>query len=218
MAHILTTRSLSPSDLERYVHVFAVPSSKDPYLLCLTLLVLQQHDRKLPDLCLWLPKQHHSTGNLCRVSYIYMSSFTNPIQPFLFFSIEFVNQSFYLPFSCAFYRSDSPHLAPILSSTAKNNLVPLLQCTRHMCPIRVHWHVKLNYKEYWRVKITITNFNYRMNYSQWNLVVQHPNFDNLTQIFSFNYEPITPYESISKLKKRLRIKICIVCVCVCVVF
>lgn len=80
-----------------------------------------------------------------------------------------------------------------------------------MCPIRVHWHVKLNYKEYWRVKITITNFNYRMNYSQWNLVVQHPNFDNLTQIFSFNYEPITPYESISKL--TFRINICIICVC-----
>lgn len=67
-----------------------------------------------------------------------------------------------------------------------------------MCPIRVHWHVKLNYKEYWRVKVTITNFNYRMNYSQWNLVVQHPNFDNLTQIFSFNYKPLTPYSSISK--------------------
>lgn len=94
-------------------------------------------------------------------------------------------------------ESDSPHLSPILSSTSKNSLTPLVQCTRHMCPVRVHWHVKLNYKEYWRVKITITNFNYRMNYSQWNLVVQHPNFDNLTQIFSFNYEPITPYESIN---------------------
>ena len=67
-----------------------------------------------------------------------------------------------------------------------------------MCPIRIHWHVKVNYKEYWRVKVTITNFNYRMNYSQWNLVVQHPNFDNLTQIFSFNFKPLTPYQAISK--------------------
>lgn len=67
-----------------------------------------------------------------------------------------------------------------------------------MCPIRVHWHVKLNYKEYWRVKVTITNFNYRMNYTQWNMVVQHPNFDNLTQIFSFNYKPLTPYAGLSK--------------------
>jgi len=62
-----------------------------------------------------------------------------------------------------------------------------------MCPIRVHWHVKVNYKEYWRVKITVTNFNYRMNYSQWNLVAQHPNFDNLTTIFSFNYKSLNPY-------------------------
>lgn len=68
-----------------------------------------------------------------------------------------------------------------------------------MCPIRIHWHVKLNYKEYWRVKITITNFNYRMNYTQWNLVVQHPNFDNLTTLFSFNYKSLTPYAGLSKL-------------------
>lgn len=75
----------------------------------------------------------------------------------------------------------------------------MVQCTSHMCPIRVHWHVKLNYKEYWRVKITITNFNYAMNYSLWNLVVQHPNFDNLTQLFSFYYKSLTPYEGLSKL-------------------
>lgn len=67
-----------------------------------------------------------------------------------------------------------------------------------MCPIRVHWHVKLNYKEYWRVKVSITNFNYAMNYTQWNMVVQHPNFNNLTQIFSFNYQSLTPYGSISE--------------------
>jgi len=62
-----------------------------------------------------------------------------------------------------------------------------------MCPIRIHWHVKLNYKDYWRVKVTITNFNYRMNYTDWNLVVQHPNFNNITKLFSFNYKPLSPY-------------------------
>ncbi|XAR71311.1 hypothetical protein NMG60_11028516 [Bertholletia excelsa] len=94
-------------------------------------------------------------------------------------------------------HSNSPHLASVVSSSGTNNYAPLVQCTSHMCPIRVHWHVKLNYKEYWRVKVTITNFNYRMNYSQWNLVVQHPNFDNLTQSFSFMYKPLTPYSSIN---------------------
>lgn len=48
------------------------------------------------------------------------------------------------------------------------------------------------------MKVAITNFNYNMNYSQWNLVVQHPNFDNLTQLFSFNYKPLNPYFDISK--------------------
>lgn len=95
---------------------------------------------------------------------------------------------------------NSPYLASAVSNTGKANInTPLVQCTSHMCPIRVHWHVKINYKEYWRVKVSITNFNYRMNYTQWNLVVQHPNFDNLTQIFSFNYKPLTPYAGLSKL-------------------
>ncbi|KAL5544655.1 hypothetical protein UlMin_008439 [Ulmus minor] len=72
---------------------------------------------------------------------------------------------------------------------------PMLQCTQHMCPIRVHWHVKLNYKQYWRVKIAVTNFDYRMNFTQWTLVVEHPNLNNVTEVFSFNYKPLVPYKS-----------------------
>lgn len=86
--------------------------------------------------------------------------------------------------------------------TKKDN-TPLLQCTHHMCPIRVHWHVKTNYKEYWRVKIAITNFNHRMNYTLWSLAVQHPNLNNVTQVFSFDYKPLLPYGSISKLSLAL---------------
>jgi hypothetical protein len=97
-----------------------------------------------------------------------------------------------------FFSPDTPHLASVISPPGKSDNTPLVQCTSHMCPIRVHWHVKLNYKEYWRVKVTVTNFNYRMNYSLWNMVVQHPNFDNLTKIFSFQYKSLTPYEGLSK--------------------
>lgn len=75
---------------------------------------------------------------------------------------------------------------------------PLVRCSKHMCPIKVHWHVKESYREYWRVKITITNLNFVKNYSQWNLVVLHPNLRNVTQIFSFNYLSLNPYGSISK--------------------
>ncbi|XP_072956156.1 COBRA-like protein 3 [Typha angustifolia] len=95
------------------------------------------------------------------------------------------------PGSCV--EGDSPYLASAINGPGKSSFQPLVQCTSHMCPVRIHWHVKLNYKEYWRVKITITNFNYRMNYTQWNLVVQHPNFDNITKLFSFNYKSLTPY-------------------------
>lgn len=100
--------------------------------------------------------------------------------------------------SLNFIRSDSKLLLKEGINTPRKDNLPLLQCTHHMCPVRVHWHVKLNYKEYWRVKISITNFNYRLNYSQWVLVAQHPNLNNLTTVFSFNYKPLIPYESISE--------------------
>ncbi|KAJ4762944.1 hypothetical protein LUZ62_028004 [Rhynchospora pubera] len=82
-------------------------------------------------------------------------------------------------------------------NTPRKDGQPLLQCTSHMCPIRVHWHVKLNYKDYWRAKIAITNFNYRMNYTQWTLVAQHPNLNNITEVFSFTYKPLVTYGSIN---------------------
>lgn len=67
---------------------------------------------------------------------------------------------------------------------------PVVMCTQHMCPIRVHWHLKSNYKDYWRVKVTITNLNFVKNYSGWNLVMQHPNLGSLAQVFSFNFQPL----------------------------
>ncbi|RYR60392.1 hypothetical protein Ahy_A04g017471 isoform A [Arachis hypogaea] len=97
----------------------------------------------------------------------------------------------------ALSKSDSKFLNTPGAHTPKRDNDPLLQCTHHMCPIRVHWHVKLNYKDYWRVKIAITNFNYRMNYTLWTLAVQHPNLNNITQVFSFDYRPILPYVSIN---------------------
>nr|XP_010919369.1 COBRA-like protein 7 [Elaeis guineensis] len=74
---------------------------------------------------------------------------------------------------------------------------PFVLCTQHMCPIRVHWHLKVSYKEYWRVKVTITNFSILKNYTDWNLVIQHPNLQSITQVFSFNYNPLIQYGDIN---------------------
>ncbi|KAK3406402.1 hypothetical protein EUGRSUZ_K02541 [Eucalyptus grandis] len=93
--------------------------------------------------------------------------------------------------------SDSKLLHKAGVNTPRKDNTPLLQCTHHMCPIRVHWHVKLNYKDYWRVKIAITNFNYRLNHTQWTLVAQHPNLNSITRVFSFDYKPLIAYESIN---------------------
>lgn len=105
---------------------------------------------------------------------------------------------------CYVDRND-PHL-PLTLQTTKENTSPsspdMLFCTNDMCPVKIHWHVKLNYQEYWRVKITITNRDISRNYTLWNLVAQHPNFANFTESFSFSYKPLNPYSaSVSKFLK-----------------
>ncbi|XP_030523379.1 COBRA-like protein 2 [Rhodamnia argentea] len=62
----------------------------------------------------------------------------------------------------------------------------VVQCTDHNCPIRVHWHLKNNYLDHWRVKLTVSNYNYKRNYSNWNVLVQHPGFGQSAMAYSFN--------------------------------
>ncbi|VAI61454.1 unnamed protein product [Triticum turgidum subsp. durum] len=79
---------------------------------------------------------------------------------------------------------------PARTSTAPQCQDAEIRCTGHMCPIRVHWHVKKRYTEYWRVKLSINNFNRFKNFTDWNLVFQHPSLQELTQVLSFAYEPL----------------------------
>ncbi|KAF7126618.1 hypothetical protein RHSIM_Rhsim11G0126400 [Rhododendron simsii] len=111
-------------------------------------------------------------------------------------SIRTHNSSSYCHVRRIVWPDESPPLLQLPNEVAPQ---PVVRCTHFMCPIRVHWHVKESYTQYWRVKITVTNFNYAKNYSQWNLVVLHPNMQNVTQVFSFNYKPLHPYGHISKL-------------------
>ncbi|PPE02742.1 hypothetical protein GOBAR_DD00301 [Gossypium barbadense] len=62
----------------------------------------------------------------------------------------------------------------------------IVQCTDHMCPVRIHWHIMTNYVTHWKVKLTISNYNYERNYSNWNVVIQHPGFSQSTTAYSFN--------------------------------
>ncbi|KAJ6888451.1 COBRA-like protein [Populus alba x Populus x berolinensis] len=93
--------------------------------------------------------------------------------------------------SCSCGCQNNENTSCVMSNSRISSVVEastsMLECTSHMCPIRVHWHVKANYKEYWRVKITVTNFNYRKNFTLWTLVAQHPNLNNVTRVYSFLY-------------------------------
>ncbi|XP_038705371.1 COBRA-like protein 1 [Tripterygium wilfordii] len=72
------------------------------------------------------------------------------------------------------------------SPLAISDGLDMVQCTEHMCPVRVHWHVSNNYMTHWRVKLTVSNYNYKRNYSDWNVVVQHPGFSQKAITYSFN--------------------------------
>nr|GEY91038.1 COBRA-like protein 4 [Tanacetum cinerariifolium] len=100
--------------------------------------------------------------------------------------------------SCACGCMNNENCALIKSAIQQTEgTTPVKQCTQHMCPIRVHWHVKKNYKTYWRVKITITNFYYNFNYTKWTLVAQHPNLNNVAEVSNFIYKPLLLYEHIN---------------------
>ncbi|KAL3683572.1 hypothetical protein R1sor_001594 [Riccia sorocarpa] len=98
--------------------------------------------------------------------------------------------------------TDQTCIAPNDQQALQNALLkekkpPSLFCTKDMCPVKIHWHLKENYKQYWRAKMTITNRNLQVNYTNWNLVVQHPNFVNFTRAFSFTEKSLTPYGDIA---------------------
>ncbi|XXG66129.1 hypothetical protein AAC387_Pa05g3670 [Persea americana] len=86
------------------------------------------------------------------------------------------------------------------SGPGPNNVDNLLQCTDHMCPVRVHWHIKNNYRDHWRVKLTVSNYHYGANFSDWNVLVQHPNFGESLQSYSFNS---TTIQSVANSGARL---------------
>nr|GMC78304.1 COBRA-like protein 1 [Ipomoea batatas] len=88
--------------------------------------------------------------------------------------------------SCGCRLAD-PSTKSCIRAGAQPSIEPdVVWCTDHMCPIQVHWHIKNNYRDHWRVKLTISNYNYGRNYSDWTLVVQHPGFSQTTTTYSFN--------------------------------
>ncbi|RZC86049.1 hypothetical protein C5167_026715, partial [Papaver somniferum] len=67
---------------------------------------------------------------------------------------------------------------------------PLMKCTHHMCPASINWHI-LKPKEkaaYTTVHVSISNFNYRMNYTDWTLLVNHPFINKLTRVVHANHK------------------------------
>ncbi|KAH6780126.1 hypothetical protein C2S52_011363 [Perilla frutescens var. hirtella] len=73
----------------------------------------------------------------------------------------------------------------------------LVKCTDHMCPLRIHWHIKNNYVTHWKVKLTVSNYHYGRNYSDWNVVVQHPGFTQSLASSGFNTTMLPTNEDVA---------------------
>ncbi|GJP45653.1 hypothetical protein CLOM_g5015 [Closterium sp. NIES-68] len=88
---------------------------------------------------------------------------------------------------------------PFLMSTPSGDGLELrseptaMECSPDGCPISIHYHFKQNYEGFWRSKITIINRSLWDNHTNWNIVVEHPNMGNLTDVFSWKAENIMPY-------------------------
>lgn len=87
--------------------------------------------------------------------------------------------------------------APYLVQTGRGGTLTddpnSMSCSPDGCPVGIHYHLKVNYKEYWRAKVTITNRNMHINYTDWTLALEHPAFTNFTQVFSWQYRAVQPY-------------------------
>ncbi|XP_068645095.1 COBRA-like protein 2 [Aristolochia californica] len=77
-----------------------------------------------------------------------------------------------------------------ISSSSSLDRRQLIRCTDHMCPVQVHWHIKANYRDHWRVKLTVSNYHYGANYSDWSVMVQHPGFSQRIWSYSFNHSKL----------------------------
>ena len=69
-------------------------------------------------------------------------------------------------------NSSLPYLVSDGLSTQIQKSPSALECSLDGCGVGIHWHVKTNYAEYWRSKVTITNRQLYTNYTDWNLVVE----------------------------------------------
>nr|GMC81141.1 COBRA-like protein 1 [Ipomoea batatas] len=76
-------------------------------------------------------------------------------------------------YTCAKFVDTDPTVSPAIGGRREEQVF-------------IHWHIKNNYRDHWRVKLTISNYNYGRNYSDWTLVVQHPGFSQTTTTYSFN--------------------------------
>ena len=119
--------------MECDMHIFTISCSENTQLLCLALIFLWQYSCTLHYMCMWLPGQLISIRRMCRVGFKYPGRcdfFLNRKKCYILTFVLFL----------CHYSPDSPHLQSVVSNAGpgKSSITPLVRCTRHMCPIRVH--------------------------------------------------------------------------------
>ncbi|PON54955.1 COBRA-like protein [Trema orientale] len=77
------------------------------------------------------------------------------------------------------------------SCSTKNHdrLVSKIECTDHMCPVNINWHVmsKVEENHERKIRVTISNLNYARNYPDWIVLVEHPALGYSTGVIHANH-------------------------------
>eukprot|EP00270_Netrium_digitus_P013917 TRINITY_DN4677_c0_g1_i1.p1 TRINITY_DN4677_c0_g1~~TRINITY_DN4677_c0_g1_i1.p1 ORF type:complete len:458 (-),score=82.74 TRINITY_DN4677_c0_g1_i1:304-1677(-) len=95
---------------------------------------------------------------------------------------------------CKVASDDPPYLVSSDGSGVPVRKSPsALLCSPDGCPVSIHFHLKVNYKSYWRAKLTVINRSLYTNYTGWNLAMEHPGLTNLTEVFSWHVQQIQPF-------------------------
>lgn len=75
--------------------------------------------------------------------------------------------------ACSCKPSDAKSCAPSSGKTERGKSP--VQCTNHMCPININWHLLSKSKGSVRwFEVSISNLNRHANYTDWILMIQHP--------------------------------------------
>lgn len=77
-----------------------------------------------------------------------------------------------------------------MSRKGHDKLVSKIECTDHMCPVNINWHVtsKVKQNHQREIRVAVSNLNYVRNYPDWIMLVEHQALSYSTRVIHANHK------------------------------